>query len=415
MAGDILDYHSALPPIDIRLNRSAHHAYIRLHTLPDSHPLHPMVQKTSRRGPRFHRSRLHELALAFPNARNVETIDPGTIPSTWTSPCTFRIAKTKDEALAEAEELAETTVCVFTDGSGFRGEVGASAVIVGGPTGSSNITRRHHLGSLAHHTVFEGELLGTVLAIDAIREAPRAPSVTILLDNQAAIRALQKRRPQPGQYLVDLFYSQLGKLFKDRPHTSIHIAWVPGHCDNPGNEAADAEAKLAAEGDSLPCRKRIQMLERPLPTSSSALKAGAHKEMLSQWKERWESSDRGARFARTTDKTPPRMRIPKFIADLPRRQSSILVQLRSGHVGLNVFLHRIRAAESPLCVRCQCPETVEHYLIHCRRFVPERVALRLHVKTLQVGRLLTSLRQRKPLLDYIRATERFPKYNSPLD
>ncbi|KAF9512957.1 hypothetical protein BS47DRAFT_1279156, partial [Hydnum rufescens UP504] len=32
-----------------------------------------------------------------------------------------------------------------------------------------------------------------------------------------------------------------------------------------------------------------------------------------------------------------------------RRQCSVITQLCSGHVGLNTYLHRIQAVNSPLC------------------------------------------------------------------
>jgi ribonuclease HI len=84
--------------------------------------------------------------------------------------------------------------------------------------------------------VFEAELLGTILALDIIQKARRITDATILLDNQAAIRSLQLRRPRPGQYLVNEFYSQLDSLLSSKPDLTIHIGWIPGHEGNNGNE-----------------------------------------------------------------------------------------------------------------------------------------------------------------------------------
>ena len=126
---------------------------------------------------------------------------------------------------------------------------------------------------------------------------------------------------------------------------------------------ADTQAKAAALGDYDPPKHRIRLLENPRPTSSSALRMSALRHMTEEWNQAWLTSSRGRRFVATLDKSPPQPRTHRFLLDLSRQQASILMQLRTGHVGLNQFLHRIRAADSPLCRQCQCPESVEHYLL----------------------------------------------------
>ncbi|KAG0138926.1 hypothetical protein CROQUDRAFT_10665, partial [Cronartium quercuum f. sp. fusiforme G11] len=49
-------------------------------------------------------------------------------------------------------------------------------------------------------------------------------------------------------------------------------------------------------------------------------------------------------------------------------EASAIAQLRAGHSPLLTFLYRINAANSPNCRLCQQPETVEHYLLLCRRY-----------------------------------------------
>ncbi|KAI5829283.1 hypothetical protein K523DRAFT_220070, partial [Schizophyllum commune Tattone D] len=126
------------------------------------------------------------------------------------------------------------------------------------------------------HTVFEAELVGTILAVDIARERPRLRRIVILLDNQAAIQALPKRRSQPGQYIIDAFHRALDQTLRQKPHLEFHIAWIPGHTDVAGNEWADEAAKAAACGTSTTLRYRVPALSGGLPTSASALKA-AHK------------------------------------------------------------------------------------------------------------------------------------------
>ena len=64
---------------------------------------------------------------------------------------------------------------------------------------------------------------------------------------------------------------------------------------------------------------------------------------------------------------------------LKRHEQSIIFQLRTGHVPLNGYLHRIKPQQSPACPLCNEPEeTVNHLLFGCRaltdlreRFLPK--------------------------------------------
>ncbi|KAI5891865.1 uncharacterized protein SCHCODRAFT_02472331, partial [Schizophyllum commune H4-8] len=123
------------------------------------------------------------------------------------------------------------------------------------------------------HTVFEAEVVGTILALDIAREVKRMRRVVILLDNQAVIRAEPKWRPQPGKYLVSAFHQSLVQVLRQKPHLDMHIAWIPGHMDVPGNEWADEEAKAAAAGSTTQLRHPPAALKATLPVSAAALKA----------------------------------------------------------------------------------------------------------------------------------------------
>ncbi|KAI1781676.1 hypothetical protein LXA43DRAFT_848214, partial [Ganoderma leucocontextum] len=85
-----------------------------------------------------------------------------------------------------------------------------------------------------------------------------------------------------------------------------------------------------------------------------------------------------------------------------------LSQLRSGHVGLNAFLARIRAIDFPLCPTCSIPETVSHFLFTCRRFAAARHAFRKAVKgPLTLRNTIGNIKARTAVLDFVEATGRF--------
>ncbi|KAJ7202248.1 hypothetical protein B0H12DRAFT_994680, partial [Mycena haematopus] len=88
-----------------------------------------------------------------------------------------------------------------------------------------------------------------------------------------------------------------------------------------------------------------------------------------------------------------------------------LTQLRTGHIGLNAYLARFGAVNSALCQTCQEPETVNHFLLSCRRFRTQRDTLRRALfvdgrQSLTKRTLLGKVKNRSRLLEYIRATGR---------
>ena len=58
-----------------------------------------------------------------------------------------------------------------------------------------------------------------------------------------------------------------------------------------------------------------------------------------------------------------------------RHTFSVINQLVSGHTNLNVYKSKLDKKESPLCIKCQVPEDVEHYMFHCDRYDEERKEL----------------------------------------
>lgn len=66
-------------------------------------------------------------------------------------------------------------------------------------------TLQYYLSSDTQHTVYEAELVGLILAITLLQDPNYLEDVTIAIDNQAAIKALNSFQSLPGQYLVDQF------------------------------------------------------------------------------------------------------------------------------------------------------------------------------------------------------------------
>lgn len=279
--------------------------------------------------------------------------------------------------LAE-ENARHQGLIIYTNGLGYKGGIGAAAYAE--DNHKVEHVRCSHLGSDGNHTVFEGEVVGAILALDIVRACPRTRRATIKLDNhQAAIRALASGRGEAGKYLLDLFHTELTSLQSARCSLRIHICWVPGHEGIEGNKRVDIEAKAAAEGNTTSLTHRSPTLSKDLPSSTSALKAGQKKRARAEWQSEWEDSKHGKRLHRI-DPTPPSKPALNLYKGRSRQAGSIITQLRTGHAALNGFLSRIKAVDSPLCTRCCIPETVEHFLLTCQRYNLARHSLRMAIK-----------------------------------
>ena len=98
-------------------------------------------------------------------------------------------------------------VKIFKDGSGLDNQVGAAAVVGSGHQGT---ILSYHLGSLEHHTVFEGKLMGVIFGLYILCSLPPSFSMALIaLDSQAAITMLTSNQCQPSQYLLDEIHTQL--------------------------------------------------------------------------------------------------------------------------------------------------------------------------------------------------------------
>ena len=91
-----------------------------------------------------------------------------------------------------------------------------------------------------------------------------------------------------------------------------------------------------------------------------------------------------------------------------RDTAATIAQSRTGHCGLNHYLHRFGINGSPYCECGYGKETVEHYLLECRNYKEPRKKLREAVGTgkMKVGILLGDPTEIKHTMAYVKATGR---------
>ena len=113
------------------------------------------------------------------------------------------------------------------------------------------------------------------------------------------------------------------------------------------------------------------------------------------------------------DKIDAKLPSPSLLAatnHLSRAETSVLMQLRTGHIPLNAFLHRISQADSPTHPTCQhTDETIHHYLFDCPGHTQARHSLgrAMGQNSKSIQHLLGNWQSYKSVLKYVRTTGRF--------
>jgi len=116
---------------------------------------------------------------------------------------------------------------------------------------------------------------------------------------------------------------------------------------------------MAAEGMISDTAELPRALHRRIPASVTVIKAHRKRSVFNRWKVLWSSFPRYARLSKIDSALPSR-KLYNTLRSLPRRASSIITHLRTGHISLNAFLKKINATDSALCRHCREPETVIH-------------------------------------------------------
>jgi ribonuclease HI len=408
-ATDVLDIHANVLPVALMMRKICYRAAVRLATLPRSHPLRPLFIIRSKRFIKTHRSPLHELArLLGPHTANLETISPSNLPPGEDTKCKIVIHDTAEGSVAHARGSA-AEIRIFADGSGVEGKAGAAAAMYKGSGGPRIL--RFHLGTLMEHTTFEAEAIGLQLALHMLKFERNAKKATVWLDNQAVIQSISNRKPKPAQYLINKIRRQTKAIWRraEHPAFQLEIAWVKGHNEVEGNERVDREAKKAARGESSQARNLPSHLTtNPLPVSSTAMKQSYDAKLAAEWKEIWKASSRFPKLSKIDPELPSKG-YKRLTAGLSRKQSSILIQLRTGHIPLNHYLHRISKTASSTCPSCQQDEeTVQHYLFECTTWKHERwhMSRNMGRAAKSISNVLNTQKGVKEVMQYIGRTGR---------
>ena len=156
---------------------------------------------------------------------------------------------------------------------------------------------------------------------------------------------------------------------------------MPGHKGISGNEIADEEAKLAAQGESSPPHNLSTFFcKKPLPVSKSA----THQRLKKDVKLRWSSelfTSPHHECSKEIDNWLPSIDYLPIIDQLSCNQASLFTQFRTGHVPLNEALFQFKCTPSPDCPHCSLwiKETIFYFLLACSQYMYIRGKLLLNL------------------------------------
>ncbi|CAA7269138.1 unnamed protein product [Cyclocybe aegerita] len=405
---DTAEAYTDLMPFHLMVDKVRFMAALRLATLPATHPLHTAVKSAAKRKVKRHTTPLHDLMHMYKlQPELMEKIKGVQQGPKWAPQVRIQIARSKERAEEEERKRADDDIRIYTDGSGYEGRIGGAAVLYRG--GVVKRTLWHRLGKETAHTVYEGEGVGLILAMELIRkEQRRIRAVTVGVDSQAAIQAIPSTKLKPGHYLWDIFHEQIDQVRKIHNDIKITVRWTPGHIGIEGNERADGEAKKGATDGSSPKMQLPIALRKKLPTSKAAVKQHYIMRLKLKAVQKWKQTKRYARLQRFDEEMPAKA-YQKLTRQLRRKQATIMYQLRTGHAPLAKHLHQIGKADSPICPNCgEHDKTVEHYLLRCSKHRRTREAMmrRAGLAASSLEALLTERKLLPHLFSYIEATGR---------
>lgn len=147
-------------------------------------------------------------------------------------------------------------------------------------------------------------------------------------------------------------------------NNSIHIYWIPGHSNHPGNEVADRLAKQGVE-------KIVHAAEPIIPVSEAEIKQNIKNWATRQHSTYWHKLP----YCRQTKMMipSPDPKIWKKIQKFTRRNIMIITQMLTGHCTLQRHLAIMNIEQDPMCEQClEEEETVEHFLCDCPAFATIR-------------------------------------------
>ncbi|KUM55612.1 hypothetical protein ACN42_g11637 [Penicillium freii] len=293
------------------------------------------------------------------------------IQAPWNKPPKVHIEDREQARSTHEKAISRLSVRLYTDGSGYQGGIGAAVYPV--HPNAQDDSRLCNMGTDDDATVYAAELRAIEMALEIIKEKSTNDNnswrdrlaergATIFTDNQAALRAIRNPRMPSGQVYLEGCLRLLE--WSDNEGIQVELRWIPAHEGIPGNEIADMLAKTAATQ-----KANIQQTNTN-HNRFIRLAAAASKSIKQESSIAWEKEWTKGGIRRTARRTRRLIDVPNksnllYWKGLRKATTSVLIQLRTGIIGLAEYLCKIKKTDSP---RCKCDlgnQSVRHVLLEC--------------------------------------------------
>ena len=295
---------------------------------------------------------------------NTETFDNERILSKYTSINTIFQNFIKEKYPNHIE--------IYTDGSKLTNGSTAAAVYVP----SLHATTTWLLNPL--HSVLGSELFAIQKALQLVTTDRRfkLAKAVIMTDSKSSLHIIRNTR-NPNYRAVAFQIQALLLQLQDR----VKLQWVRGHAGIIGNEVADKAANLGHHNNfsAMSTLSSLEVLK--------LIKEKFFNYWTKVWKNRVTLSQKG-RFLSDIMKEP---KFRPWLGMKSRILETVTARLRIGHVGVSNHMNRFEMSDTNLCTICLTPDTVSHYLLHCKRFGNMRYLLQDKLNQLKVPLNLVNL------------------------
>lgn len=193
---------------------------------------------------------------------------------------------------------------MFSDASGQQDHLGAAAVALD-PGGDIIQSRQISVGSMEYWSVYAAELMAIYYAISLVYQISRKKQeaegtsrepATIFTDSMSALQAIANSWNRSGQRIIQAILQSARE--SNTRGVPLRLQWVPGHCDDLGNDTADRLAKEAVGPDKM----------HPFQHLLSRVKGYIRRKIREEWEQEWKSSKKGGHLRQMTRLYPQSVR-----------------------------------------------------------------------------------------------------------